>query len=1179
MKKLIAIAMLAAASAAGAVECANLANYAGRDHLGRELVSVAEAGGEKGRQVGLFYYLWHGQHGTQGPYDISKMEAIDPKVMEKPDSPLWPDPSHTPMLHWGEPLFGYYLSTDEWVLRRHVQMFIDAGIDVLYFDTTNGYHYREVTEKLFAIMQEFHYKGYKVPKFFYYMAPARRGCGTSNVRDVWDNYYSTGRFRDLWFEWDGKPLIVTHPDRPYPQALLDTFTFRRPTWGTPSVPDTWYWGGMPTQNVAVASSGRREMLPVTVQTPHVGMDAPIPKLRGAGLGCSEAYWGAPIQGRSWRNGRRDVSQRAVEKGLFFQDQIDWALAEERDDIPLALVCQWNEWLVPFLTRKTNDLYAMPHWIRLQDEYNIEYSRDIEPMKDGYRDAYLFQLMNFVRRWKGLPEPAKGNRRYPAMSPADAGWNSVSPVFKEMTGDCAPRNHPGYDACGVYTNGTAVNEFASLRVAVGEDGVIRFHAETVKPVQIVDEKSMNLFLRIDGRPVDAMGYTHCLTPNGATSEADGKCFVYSVRADELGIDISTPFSIEFKWSDNRQSDDPMDFYVNGDAAPRGRLNWLFEFEPVAADCSGAVLLPAVGTTFKARPGTKVTLNADESLEVVCDGTYGWPGVELRPADGGTWDLSSAGVVEVVVRNLGENVELISAEAFPKNMNSGGKIPARCASVPPGATRLISVQIADVRVVTDVPVELEGTNGKIGSVAELPDFSETRQINVFQVQQGYLHPLRFAVLGVRTRFKAEKPVIVASTNFFPFCDRYGQFRHVDWPGKVHSDAELLAARDAEESWLSAHAASPIPGADKYGGWAGGPQLEATGFFRTEKVDGKWWLVDPEGHLFFSLGVTAVYAWTQTRVNGRENYFEWIPGTLAKSWRNDDKLVDFLAVNLARKYGGDFSAQFADMAQRRFHAWGINTIGNWSHEYIWALRRTPYVVTIDPSSNNRMAIRKKKGIGITVPDVYSPKFAEDVRAQLRKLAEKVKNDPWCVGVFVDNELDWESPDDIPDAADKYFSTVAAEVKAALPNHLYLGCRLVRFRPDVWRVAARYCDVVSFNFYERHPTWDLPSDAVDKPIIVGEFHFGALDRGHLAGGCVVTFDQNERAECFKDFVNACIDNPRYVGCHWFQYTDQAMTGRYYDGEAYQCGFVNVCDLPYLELVNACREAAAQMYRRRMTR
>lgn len=71
------------------------------------------------------------------------------------------------------------------------------------------------------------------------------------------------------------------------------------------------------------------------------------------------------------------------------------------------------------------------------------------------------------------------------------------------------------------------------------------------------------------------------------------------------------------------------------------------------------------------------------------------------------------------------------------------------------------------------------------------------------------------------------------------------------------------------------------------------------------------------------------------------------------------------------------------------------------------------------------------------------------------------------------------------------------------------------------------------------------------------------------------ERAQCFKDYVNACLDNPSYVGCHWFQYTDQAMTGRYFDGEAYQVGFVSVCDVPYPELVEACRETAAQMYSR----
>lgn len=568
---------------------ANLANLAGRDPLGRELVSAAEAGGaRKGRKVGLFYYLWHGQHGTQGPYDISKMEAADPDVMDKPDSPLWPDPSHSPMLHWGEPLFGYYRSTDEWVLRRHVQMFVDAGIDVLYFDATNGYHYRETTEKLLAILQEFHDRGFPAPKFCYYMAPARRGCGTSNVLDVWDNYYSKGRFSDLYFLWDGKPLLIAHPDRPYRQEILDFFTWRRPTWGCPDTPETWYWAGMPAPNVARDSSGKPEMLAVTVASPHIAMDAPPcgEWKPGQVAGCGEGRWGAPVQGRSWHDGARDTRPGATRHGFFFQRQIDWALAPERADVPLAFICQWNEWLVPFLTRKTNTLYAMPHWINLQDEYNEEFSRDIEPMRGGYGDAYYLQMMNFVRRWKGLQEPEKATRFHPPLSAADPGWDAVSPLYREPGAGGAPRNHPGYDACGVYANDTAVNEFAALRVAVGEDGKLRFFAETAKPVRLMDDRSMNLLLRVPGRPADKMGYTHRLAPTDDGFECVGNRTVHSVRAEALGIDISQPFSLEFKWSDNRQADDPMDFYENGDAAPRGRLNWLFIFEPQSAVPAGA-----------------------------------------------------------------------------------------------------------------------------------------------------------------------------------------------------------------------------------------------------------------------------------------------------------------------------------------------------------------------------------------------------------------------------------------------------------------------------------------------------------------------------------------------------------------------------------------------------------------
>lgn len=577
---------LAGLSHGSAVEKANLANLCGRDHLGRELVTFEEAGPERGRQVGLFYYLWHGQHGTQGPYDISKMEREDPDVMDKPDSPLWPDPAHAPLLHWGEPLFGYYRSTDPWVLRRHVQMFIDAGIDVLYFDTTNGYHYRDTTERLFPILQELHDRGFRAPKFCYYMAPARRGCGTSNVLDVWDNYYSKGRYSDLYFKWDGKPVLIAHPDRPYRQEILDFFTWRRPTWCCPDEPDTWYWAGMPAPNVARDASGRPEMLALTVGSPHIALDAPKDSgwTPGATAGSGEGHWGAPIQGRSWHDGRRDTRPDATHYGFFFQNQIDWALDAKRDDVPLAFVCQWNEWLVPFLTRKTNTLYNLRHWINLQDEYNEEFSRDIEPMKGGYKDAYYFQLMNFVRRFKGLPPPARARTFAEARGADDARWEAVSPVYEEITGDSQPRNHPGYDACGTYVNDTVVNEFAALRVAVGADGVVRFLAETSQPVRLADEKSMNLFVRIASRKPDAMGYTHRFTPRSSAFDSQGNRFVYAIPASALGVDAAKAFSLEFKWSDNRQADDPMDFYVHGDAAPRGRLNWRFDFAPDGGSAS-------------------------------------------------------------------------------------------------------------------------------------------------------------------------------------------------------------------------------------------------------------------------------------------------------------------------------------------------------------------------------------------------------------------------------------------------------------------------------------------------------------------------------------------------------------------------------------------------------------------
>ena len=170
-------------------------------------------------------------------------------------------------------------------------------------------------------------------------------------------------------------------------------------------------------------------------------------------------------------------------------------------------------------------------------------------------------------------------------------------------------------------------------------------------------------------------------------------------------------------------------------------------------------------------------------------------------------------------------------------------------------------------------------------------------------------------------AEK--VLPAQTFLPFVDAYGQFLHDDWPGKVHSDADLAEQRRKEEAQLAAHPNGPVREADVYGGWAGGPQLAATGRFRTEKVDGKWWFVDPEGHLFFSLGVNAVRPDSPTGTSGREPYFSWLPAKgdpdfgrfCGKQWSpaangfyKDAAHVpfatfDFARANAFRKYGEDW------------------------------------------------------------------------------------------------------------------------------------------------------------------------------------------------------------------------------------------------------------------------------------
>ena len=426
---------------------------------------------------------------------------------------------------------------------------------------------------------------------------------------------------------------------------------------------------------------------------------------------------------------------------------------------------------------------------------------------------------------------------------------------------------------------------------------------------------------------------------------------------------------------------------------------------------------------------------------------------------------------------------------------------------------------------------------------------RSLRVFVVAPA--HDVSIRVGNVRPFGSSKTPDPATS---FPFIDRYGQYIQRDWPGKVHADADLGAHRAEEDRDLQAHP-GPVD-VDRFGGWAGGPQLKATGHFRVEKNGGKWWLVDPDGRLFWSDGIGVVgFNLSTTKVEGRERFYEDpAPGG------------DFLSRNLATKYGPDWGDVARDRIVARLKSWGINTLGGASDAAIIGRRKVPYTLLLWTG-----------GHGAPPIDPDSAAWAERMRRVLTEAAATARNDPWCLGFFVDNEIHLSTD---PAWYERYYSQVAAVAKQVMPDTLYLGSRLdyhewpnvPDYRREVVHIAARHCDVVSFNFYKFTLDDVAMPEGVDRPAIIGEFHMGALDRGLFHTGLRSVLGQDQRAEAYRYYVTSALRNPAIVGAHWFQLYDESTTGRR-DGENYQIGFLDICDSPYPETVAAARDIGYAKY------
>ena len=626
---------------------------------------------------------------------------------------------------------------------------------------------------------------------------------------------------------------------------------------------------------------------------------------------------------------------------------------------------------------------------------------------------------------------------------------------------------------------------------------------------------------------------------------------------------------------------------------------------------------------------------------------WSGVALK-APKGKWDLTNRRAVALDVKNIGNKAVTVMCRLYGRENSTPGQVHLK-----PEESRTLKVFLCVTPWRFTKPVKLVGMrSGKPGVSDKIDPSGVTHLLLFASAYYDYLPKPDIAIEVDNIRAEGELKTMDAET-FFPFIDKFGQFIHADWPGKTRDEKDLKKRAETEKKDLENH---PGPeGWNRYGGWKNGPQLEATGFFRAEKHKGKWWLVDPEGRLFWSQGINCVGWWSATPLTDRKHYFKDLPERDSpfgrfygkSSWaprgyyngKGTYEIFTFIESNLLRKYGKDYEALCKELVHRRLRSWGQNTIANWSDDRIEALRKTPYVADVSHSS------RKIEGSGSKyswkLPDPFSPDFRTDLRERLERERARFASDPWCLGIFVDNELAWgdeislalaslasppdqpakiafledlktkykeiqnlndawgtdhaswndllrttETPDkkkagpDLRDfytrIAEEYFRVCRGEVKRAAPNHLYLGCRFQWCNDRVVRAAAKYCDILSYNPYCYDVSEYRPPSGVDMPVIIGEFQFGALDRGMFSSGLVATENQEDRAEKYKSYVQGALRNPFYVGAHWFQYLTEPATGRG-DGENNQTGFVDICDTPYDEIVQAAREVGDILYEYRL--
>ena len=560
--------------------------WAATDGLGRVLPDNAQTGDPKSdKYVGMFYWTWHVEHAKNyKPVNLQNICDEYPEAITNHNHSVWQNISNYYGCFWNEPVYGYYTTTDKWVLRKHAELLADAGVDVVIFDNTNGtFTWRQSYMALLEVFQKAREDGVRTPKISFILPFGNDAYAATQLREIYQTAYKDSGYNELWFYWDGKPLIMSlntglNRSDPLDNEIYRFFTYR------PGVPeyngtsktntDKWGWLAKYPQAIYTDANGLKQTT--------VGVAQNWSKTAGL-----TAMNGTNIFGRTYTSKGYDTRENAKLYGANFAEQWEYALSK---NVNFIFVTGWNEWIAQKQPTWQGVTNAFP------DEFNDEYSRDIEPSTGDLKDHYYYQLVSYIRQFKGVravPEPTEAKTI--DINGGISQWDGVGPYYIAYKGNTFDRDSDGYIGTH-YTNTTGRNDIIGAKVSRDADNLY-FMVECADNITSYTGKAwMRLFIDTGSSDRNWEGFEYVLNRVSPTStqatlekstggwnfstvgkvsyKVNGKYLTVKIPKSYLGITGST-FTVNFKWNDNMQKDgDIMDFYSNGDTAPGGRFMYSY-----------------------------------------------------------------------------------------------------------------------------------------------------------------------------------------------------------------------------------------------------------------------------------------------------------------------------------------------------------------------------------------------------------------------------------------------------------------------------------------------------------------------------------------------------------------------------------------------------------------------------